>query len=173
MGTAVEKNILTGLKDLSARLNGDWMNNGELVAKSYLNSIDKLEVAMVTNFPQVKCKLTHTFTPGLYSRKVEMRAGMLISSKIHKSEHQYVVAKGKVMVWIGNEKGQLLEAGYNGITYPGTHRRVLVHEDAVWITFHATTRTTVEEVEKDIMEQRKNLLLNQLLSKEKIQLCHL
>ena len=34
------------------------------------------------------------------------------------------------------------------ITKPGTKRVLYTHKDTVWVTFHATDKTTVEDLEK-------------------------
>lgn len=98
--------------------------------------IDLLEGAMSSLQP-VNCPLKHRFTPGLYTREIFMPAGSLITSLIHKTTHQFMILKGKVSVFSENDGEQLLEAGYVGITTPGTRRVLYIHEDCVWITCHA------------------------------------
>jgi hypothetical protein len=50
------------------------------------------------------------------------------------------------------EKGiQHIRAPYHGITKPGTKRIIYVHENCVFITVHATDKTTIEEVTKDVV----------------------
>ena len=51
--------------------------------------IDELEAVMLENFPIIDCPLVHRFTEGLYVREIFMPAGSLITSKIHKTQHQY------------------------------------------------------------------------------------
>jgi hypothetical protein len=53
-----------------------------------------------------------------------------------------------------SEHGVLnIEAPYHGITKKGTKRLVQIHEDVVFITVHATDKTTVEEVRKDVLAE--------------------
>lgn len=61
--------------------------------------IDRLEQAMM-NHPAADCPLRHFFTPGLYCREITMPAGAIITSKIHMTQHQYTVSKGRCSVWI-------------------------------------------------------------------------
>ena len=98
-----------------------------------------------------------TFTPGLYAREITMTAGSVIVSKIHKTEHPYVVSKGKCRVFIEGVGWQTIQAPHFGVTKPMTRRVVVILEDTVWTTFHPTDKTTVEEVEKEIIFPRKQL----------------
>ena len=118
------------------------------------DAIDKFEKALLQHAP-VTCPLTHVFTPGLYMRKVEIPAGTILTSKIHKTEHQFVLLKGKVSVMV-DDVVQYLEAPYHGITKAGTRRVVLTHEPTIWITFHATDKNTPEEVEEEVIEKHDN-----------------
>ena len=77
----------------------------ELVESKTMNQmIDELEATMVDNFPLADCPLVHRFTEGLYVREIFMPAGSLITSKIHKTQHQYFILKGAVSVWIREKK---------------------------------------------------------------------
>lgn len=118
--------------------------------------IDQLEAFMVNNFEPIICELIHKFTKGLYTRKIIMPAGSCVISKIHKTEHPYEVLAGHCTVFIGNENGVKLWGGDSGITKPGTRRRILVHEETIWLTMHVTNKTTVEEVEEEIIEKHIN-----------------
>ena len=66
--------------------------------------LDELEVAMLENCEPVHCLTTHMFTDGMYIREIFMPAGSLITSKIHKTEHPYIVSYGKVAVSIDSEE---------------------------------------------------------------------
>jgi hypothetical protein len=98
-------------------------------------AVDALEQEMAKR-PPLDCPLVHRFTPGLYVREIFMPADSLITSKIHKTEHPFVVSKGRCLVWIDGIGWQLIEAPYTGITKPGTRRVLLILEDTVWTTFH-------------------------------------
>jgi hypothetical protein len=132
--------------------------------------IDQLEAKMVEMDNPVECPLKHTFTKGLYSRMIFMPAGSLLTSKIHKTEHQFVVLKGKLEVSIDGQKSELIVAPYHGITKAGTRRLLFIHEDTVWQTFHATDimpkdeseeaqMKAVKEIEDTILEKHENKFL--------------
>jgi hypothetical protein len=142
---------------------------GEVIEdKNMVEKIDELEVVMANNFPIVNCPLTHRFTDGLYVREIFMPAGTLITSKIHKTQHQYFILKGAVSVWIDEGEEVYLEAPYIGITEPGTRRVLYIWEDCIWATSHPNPdNETVEEIEERIIEKHDNPLLSTEL-KEKL-----
>lgn len=113
--------------------------------------INLLEAALVQNFPPVECPVRHSFTPGLYSRSIFMPKGTVITSKIHRTTHPYVVTQGSAMVRVDGEWTAIV-APYHGVTKAGTRRVLLITEDCVWTTYHVTQKTTVEEVEAEIIE---------------------
>jgi len=122
--------------------------------------VDQLEAYMVENFPIINCPLVHRFTEGLYVREIFMPAGSLITSKIHKTQHQYFILKGSVSVWIDEGEEIFLEAPYIGVTQPGTRRVLYVWEDCIWATSHPNPdNETLEEIEERIIEKHDNPLL--------------
>lgn len=118
---------------------------------AYHGAIDQIELAMLAH-PALYCPVTHTFTPGLYAREIRMPAGALVTSRIHKTEHPFVVSKGRVTVY--TEDGRVeIEAPYTGITKPGTRRVLMIHEDTIWTTFHVTNETDVAVIEDQIIDK--------------------
>jgi len=120
--------------------------------------IDELESALLG--AEVECPLVHRVTKGLYIRKVTMPAGLLSTTKIHNTQHPFIISKGKVNVMIG-ENIQTLEAPYCGITEPGTRRVIYVLEDCVWTTIHRNDDDCkdLEEIETRLIEPHDNPLL--------------
>jgi len=99
---------------------------------------------------QVDLSLRHIFVPGMYAREGDIPAGTLCISKIHKTEHLCVISKGSASVLTENGVVRLT-APHTMITKPGTRRVVYIHEDSTWTTFHATNKTNLEDIEKDII----------------------
>jgi ribosomal protein L31 len=96
-----------------------------------------------------------TFADGQYIREIFMPAGQVITTKIHKKLHPFFVMSGKLS--IVSEDGVIeIEAPYHGITKPGTKRVIYTHEDTVFITVHATQKTTIEEVVEEISTEDFN-----------------
>jgi hypothetical protein len=122
--------------------------------------IDAIQAA-VERMPQVELPLAHRFVAGIYIRTIFMPKGALVVSKIHRTQHRFVVTKGRCLVWGPMADGAVasvaatakeIKAGHVGITRPGTRRILYIYEDTVWTTFHATDKTTPEAVEADIIE---------------------
>ena len=142
--------------------------------------LDELEVAMLENCEPVHCLTTHKFTDGMYIREIFMPAGSLITSKVHKTEHPYIVSYGKVAVSIDGDDWDEITAPYTGITKPGTRRVLYILEDCIWTTFHRVDdmkseyndlnddekENIVKEIEEKILEPHINYLTGTDIKKE-------
>lgn len=139
--------------EMSARLSefGEGMDPSEFV--------DRVEEAMVDNFPVIHREANHLFIPGMYIRELTMEAGEMFTSKIHKTEHPYFISEGAVSVWIKGQGVVTLRAPYMGITYPGTRRILYAHTRTVWTTFHTTDKTDLAEIEEELIMKHNNPLL--------------
>jgi hypothetical protein len=129
-------------------------NPGEIVGRALIDDV-KQELA---SLPPTEAPVECTFTPGLMTRRIFMAAGSRILSKIHKTRHQFVILQGAALVSHNGEKPVLMIAPFHGITEPGTWRELFIVMDCIWLTMHPTTKTTVEEVEAEIiasMEDKK------------------
>lgn len=115
------------------------------------DKINRLEQEMA-QFEPIEAPVINRFTPGLYSREIFMPAGSLITSKIHKTEHPFVVLSGKVSVWTNDGDRVDIEGPYVGTTYPGTRRVLYIHEDTRWITFHPSDETELDKLEAQLIE---------------------
>ena len=102
----------------------------------------------------VRQQLRHVFTPGLYARELSLPRGTIVVTKIHNTEHPFVVSKGVVRVFIEGVGWETITAPHLGVTKPLTRRVALIVEDCVWTTFHPTNKTTPEEVESDVIIPR-------------------
>lgn len=124
-----------------------------LPALPTLEKIESLEQAMMA-LPE-ECRLSfqnqHDFCPGIYARTIFMPAGMICTSKTHRTQHFFVVSQGSCTVVDSHGTEQLITAPHLGITEPGTKRALHIHEDCIWTTFHRTDLTDVDEIEKEIM----------------------
>lgn len=148
--TAIPNSIKELLSQLSSRS----------VVVSNNDNIDLFE-KYISEYPPVECDLNHRFTNGLYSREIFMPAGSVVTSRIHKTQHQFAIIEGEVSVWTKATGMVKYQAPYVGITEPGTRRVLFNHTDVRWVTFHPTPLTTVEEIEKDILEPHINKLLEE------------
>lgn len=138
----------------------------ELIADvpDYMEMVDRAEVAMVQGFPVVttECPSTHRFTNNVYSRETLLPAGTLLTSKIHKTQHFYVILEGRGLVRTAH--GSIpYEAGTVGITEPGTRRVIYAETDTRWVTFHPIPDglTDLEEIEGLVIQEHTNPLLTE------------
>lgn len=125
-------------------------------------NIDVVERLIADIENPIELPLVHRFTNGLYTREIFMPKGTLLTSKIHKTRHQFVILKGEVSVIdeLGNEVRY--QAPYVGITEEGTRRVLYIHEDCLWMTIHANPDNLNEvELEKLIIEPHDNIYLNE------------
>ena len=136
----------------------------ETKKENFISSVDELEVEMLRNIESVECPLAHRFTDGLYVRELSIPKNTLVTSKIHKTQHQYFLMKGKVTVWANGESPITIEAPYIGVTEPNTRRVVYVWEDCIWATAHGNPNNeNEEEIEDRIIEKHDNPFLDEEL----------
>lgn len=121
------------------------------IAAKASETLNRLEPAIAA-LPRCEFTVVHRFTPGLYIREIFMRKGSIVASKIHKTEHPFVISKGDVSVWSDETGVERLAAPYTGITKPGTRRALMMHEDTIWTTFHPTKETDLEKLEAELIE---------------------
>jgi hypothetical protein len=93
---------------------------------------------------------THRFTPGLYSRTVVLEEGESCLSKIHLTEHQFAILAGVAVIWSPRDGWQVVQSPYQGVTKVGERRAVKALCRVVWATYHATDKTDVAEIEKEL-----------------------
>lgn len=101
--------------------------------------------------PQVALATFNHFADGMYARVLPRPAGTLIVGKVHKREHFYIVAKGRVKVMSDGET-KTYRAGDIIVSKPGTKRAVYALEDSVCMTVHRTDKTDLAEIEAEIVE---------------------
>jgi len=105
----------------------------------------------------------HHFGPGVYLREFFLPQGMYFTSKIHKTTHLFIVAKGKTVI-VSEDGKKTVEGPAVFTTTPGTKRAVYGIEDTTFFTIHLTDETDLKKLEekfiaKDFDELEKQELL--------------
>ena len=138
----------------------------DYIVRTEDEKIDELEAELL-NMELVDCPLIHGFTDKIYTREILMKAGTLITSKIHKTNHPYFVLQGKVSVKIDNGDWQLIEAPFRGVTKVGTRRVLYIWENTVWVTCHYNEDNCedIETIENRILEPHINCVINKDINK--------
>ena len=90
---------------------------------------------------------SHRFAPGVYTREMFVPAGMMITGKIHKTEHISIFLSGRMLVTDGFGKSKEIVAPMVENALPGVKRAGIALEDVRWITIHPT-----EETDLDVLE---------------------
>lgn len=114
-------------------------------AASLRSKIDRLEELMLRE-PQVPIEPVHYFANGLYAREITIKAGTLLTGKIHRTEHLNIVSKGRIVVWTEDGMREVA-APFTMVSRPGTKRVGYALEDTVWTTIHATNETDLDRLE--------------------------
>lgn len=122
--------------------------------------VDRVEGAMVENFPVVDREAKHLFLPGMYIREFTMEAGDMVTSKIHKTTHDFFISEGVISVWTKEQGVVTYRAPHHGTTHPGTRRILYAHSRTVWTTFHNTFKTDLDEIEEELIMKHNNPLLD-------------
>lgn len=112
--------------------------------EDYLNSLGGAEFEVEEN---------HSFSEGVYVRSVFLKAGDLITGKIHKTEHSNIISMGDVSVlteW-GYERYTVKDRPIIFKSLPWTKRIVFAHKDTVWTVIHPTHETDLKKIEDQVI----------------------
>lgn len=125
--------------------------------------IDRAEFEMVMRMQEVDLPLVHRFTPAgngwLYSRQIHMPARSIVTTKIHKVEHPFIISKGDATIYVPGTNPVRLKAPYTGITKAGTRRIFFVHDDLILTTTHYVETQDIEEIERTVTDIPENSLI--------------
>jgi hypothetical protein len=106
--------------------------------------------AEMSKADQVIIRPVHYFAKGLYAREIFVPKGVLLTGKIHRTEHLNVISKGDISV-VTEDGTKRIKAPFTMVSQPGTKRVGYAHEDTVWTTIHATEETDVDKIEKELI----------------------
>jgi len=121
-----------------------------LVTQVSKEQIERLQKEMAV-LPQLELVTEHSFSPGMYLRKVYRPAGTLIVGKVHKEPHFFLCAKGEIIAW--TEGGMKhLYAGDVIESKLGTKRVTLAVTDSIGVTIHRTDKTDLDDIEAELIE---------------------
>lgn len=119
--------------------------------------VERLEAELM-HLPQVACEITHHFVPGLYARRVFLKAGTVCTGAIHKTEHLIVIAAGRVEV-VTETGTQTYEAGDIITCHQGMKNAVYALEDSVWANFFPVTETDPDKLVSLLTESTADELI--------------
>ena len=94
--------------------------------------------------------LLNHFAPGVYLREFSAKAGTLVVSEMHRTEHFILFLTGSLSVMTENGV-EYIKAPCIQRTMPGTKRIAYFHEDSSCMTVHPTQSTDLEEIRKEVI----------------------
>ena len=137
------------MSDIISHENTDLLMQILSNAQEHLVSAVEIQ-EQVAQLPQVEIPIFHHFAPNLYMRQMEVMAGTLMVTKMHKTEHFLIVLKGSATILDSNglmhvQAPQVIK------TQIGTKRVIYFHEDSAWLTTHPTSETDLGAIEEQLI----------------------
>lgn len=137
--------------------------------EDYNELLDAVEF-MMHEHGLVEIEPFHAFTPGLYTRTIKVPADTFLLSNIHKTEHQFIMSCGKIVIYTEDNGIIFYEAPFLGITMSGTRRLAKTVMPTTWTSIHATNiyprnnskgalREAIRLVEAELYDKHENLFL--------------
>jgi hypothetical protein len=114
-------------------------------------------LSQVEQMPQVDCKTTHYFGPGLYIREVTMPAGAIVIGKPHRREHMCVMLQGRMIVVDAEGCKRELIAPF---TFVGSAGRKVAYilETTVFQNILVTDETDIDVLENMLVDNTQPML---------------
>ena len=123
---------------------------GDIQNKAYISVVRDVQQQITDNAELIDVPVDHHFAPGVYMRQMNAKAGTLVVSKMHRTEHMNILLTGSLTV--ATENGiELLKAPLVIKSMPGTKRIGYFHEDSSWITVHPTQTTDLDLIEQQVI----------------------
>lgn len=123
---------------------------GDIQNKAYIDVVRNVQQQITDNAELIDVPVVHHFAPGVYMRQMDAKAGTVVVSKMHRTEHFIMFLTGSCSVMTENGI-EHIKAPCVLRTMPGTQRVCYFHEDTSCITIHPTQSTDLEEIEKQVI----------------------
>lgn len=130
--------------------------------KSYDDVLDFLELKMTEHLDMIEIPVRHRITEGMYTREAFAPAQTLLTSMRHKTDHQFIVSKGKALIFTDGLGWEMVEAPFHGETKKGNRRLIYILEDIVWTSIHPTDKNNLQDIENDLVEFDNKLLTEEI-----------
>lgn len=124
--------------------------NCEIVWPEKPEPMAKIE-SLLANAKPAFMEVTHTFKGGVYTRTGKIAAGEIIIGAKHRAKNILNIYKGKIAVWDNINGFRILTAPHSEISFPGIQRIGIGIEDVEGCNIFETEKTTVDEVENEML----------------------
>ena len=112
----------------------------------------------IQTLPQVECRVTHHFAPGVYTREMFIPAGTVVTGAVHKTEHFNIIVQGRISV-VCEGHSVTHKSGEIFTSKAGAKKAVYAHVDTVYMTIHATDETDTAKLVETLTESTESELL--------------
>lgn len=123
---------------------------GDIQQRAYIDTVRDVQQQLSESPDQIDVPVQHHFAPGVYMRQMDAKAGTIVVSKMHRTEHFIMFLTGSCSVMTENGI-EHIKAPCVLRTMPGTQRVGYFHEDTSCITIHPTQSTNLEEIEQQVI----------------------
>ena len=120
------------------------------------SKIHALQEAM-RELPQFKETLFHHFCHGVYARQMNVPAGTVLVGKTHKRDCINFIMQGEVEV-VSPEGKTRIKAPEIFVSPANTKRAMVVIDDLVWVTVHASDETDLDKLEAELIDDHAEFL---------------
>lgn len=132
--------------------------------ESFINTIE----SEMLKREQVDCPVIHHFSPGLYVRELNMKAGIFALGHRQKKEHLNIFLKGKVEMINDDGTTSILSAPMIFTGKPG-RKAGYVLEDVVWLNVYPTNVTDVKTLESMFLDKSPIWENSQITQDERVE----
>ena len=115
-----------------------------LALESWIKSnVDQEEMLKTT-------ELNHYRIPGVYARELKLKAGTILTGKIHNFESMGILSQGRMRI-LTSEGAKIVEAPYVPVDKPGIKRLGVCETDCTFVSIHRTDAETIEDIEDELV----------------------
>ena len=95
-------------------------------------------------------ELNHYRIPGVYARELKLKAGTILTGKIHNFESMGILSQGRMRI-LTSEGAKVVEAPYVTVDKPGIKRLGVCETDCTFVSIHRTDAETIEDIEDELV----------------------
>ena len=95
-------------------------------------------------------ELNHYRIPGVYARELKLKAGTILTGKIHNFESIGILSQGRMRI-LTSEGAKIVEAPYVTVDKPGIKRLGVCETDCTFVSIHRTDAETIEDIEDELV----------------------
>lgn len=126
-----------------------------------------IEDANKVDFAQVKLRVEHNFSLGVYARTLYIPKDTVVVGELHKYPQLNIMVQGDISVSVDGVIKRL--DSFQIVSSPaGTKRIAYAHADTIWITILGTHETDLEKIEKHFIAKSEQDYLDFLNDRKQI-----